>query len=606
MSSQRSQAKPARAVALVCGLALVAGLGQVTPATAVPVEGCPEQDIVPVEELRRGMLGTGLTVSSGREVEGFQAEVLGILPDAIAPGRDMIVVETSSPTIDRVKGVWFGMSGSPVYLQGRLIGAVSFGLAFGPSPIVGLTPAEDMVKVLGYPSGTTGTASRTPESLAPSRIAIPARMQRRIASHTGLSEEQIDRGFRRLRVPFAVSGVSSRGLERIARVINEERLPLIPFSGTSATTNQAGSDPLNPGDSFAAALSYGDITSAGIGTTTMVCGGRALAFGHPFFFEGRSLFGANHADTLAIVGDDVFGPYKLATVAELVGTVDQDRLAAIRADLTGTPTLIPVTSTVSAPNTGVSRDGVTDIVASRFVPFLTFIHLFTNIDSVFDQIGDGSSSLSWSITGTRENGDPWELSRSNLYTSEFDISIDSSFEILTNLFTLLENQFEDIEFTGVDIDATVEEEIKLYNIKKVLVSLNGRDFLERRRVRVRPGDTIGLRVTLLPHQESTERIVDLSVVVPSKGRFSDATVSVTGGSSGELGFFECFFFGEECASDQKVESFDDLLEVLANAPHNNDLLASLRGPRGRVKAQDVEVLDQVVTGQKLIFLRIIR
>lgn len=605
MSSQRSRAKPARAVALVCGLALVAGLGQVTPATAVPVEGCPEQEIMPVEELRRGMVGTGLTVSSGREVESFQAEVLGILPDAIAPGRDLIVVETSSPTIDRVKGVWFGMSGSPVYFQERLMGAVAFGLAFGPSPIVGLTPAEDMVRVLRYPSGTMGTASRTPASLAPTRIAVPTGMRRRIASHTDLSEAQMDRGFRRLRVPFAVSGVSSRGLERIARVIEEEHLPLIPYSGTSAASNQAGGDPLNPGDSFAAALSYGDITAAGIGTTTMVCGGSALAFGHPFFWEGRTLLGANHADTLAIVDDEVFGAYKLATVAEPIGAVDQDRLAAIRADLTGTPTLIPITSTVSALNTGLSRDGATDVVASRFVPFLTFFHLFTNIDSLFDQIDEGGSSLSWSITGTRETGDPWELSRSNLYVSEFDISVDSSFEILTNLFTLLENDFEDIEFTGVDIDATVEEEIKLYNIEKVLVSLNGGEFLERRRMRVRPGDTIDLRVTLLSNPESTERIVDLSVVVPRKGRFSDATVGVTGGSFGEFGL-ECFFFGEECASNQKVESFDDLLETLANAPHNNDLLASLRGPRGGVKGQDVEALDRVVTGQKHIFVRIIR
>jgi hypothetical protein len=138
---RRSRASTKLYGALVAGVTITAML---SPAEAqVPPEGpidCP--DVMPVSEITDGMLGTGWTVSEGRDPEPFDAEVLGVLPDAIAPGRDMIVVDTSSPAITEAGGIWFGMSGSPVYHDGRLMGALAFGLSFGPSSIAGLTPAE--------------------------------------------------------------------------------------------------------------------------------------------------------------------------------------------------------------------------------------------------------------------------------------------------------------------------------------------------------------------------------------------------------------------------------------------------------------------------------
>ena len=598
-----------RAVGASVAVLVLGSLLYSVPAVAVPVQQCPEQEIMPVADVRKGMVGEGLTVYSGTEPERFVAEILGVLENGIAPGRDMIIVEVSGPVIDRAGGSWYGMSGSPVYVENKLVGAFAWGLTFGTTRLGGLTAAEDMVKILGYPEagpeddseqeGTPPTYART--------VRVPRRMQARLARQTAATERQVSGGFRQLLTPFSISGLSDRRLGSVQRLVEREAVPLLPYRGSSAqggstTQIDPNTEPLQPGDSFAAALSYGDITAAGIGTTTMVCNGKALAFGHPFSFEGKTFLGANHADAITIVEDPIFGSYKLANVGPLVGVVDQDRLAAIRADLGEGPVLIPITSSVNALNTNLSRDGKTEVVESELVPFLTLIHLVFNIDSVFDQFTGGSSAISWTIQGEGETTGPFTLTRNNLYADEYDIAFGGAFEILGNLFTLLGNDFEEIKFTSVDIDATVKEDVELYRIHDVLVSLNGGDYLERRRLRARPGDLIGLQVVLTDFEETDERIVELALVLPKKTR-GESVIEITGGGAGGINE-ECFFFGENCESDEEVDSLSELITALEEAPHNNELLARLRGGRrSKVRAQDSEVLEQVVSGFKRVRIR---
>ena len=599
-----------RAVGASIAVLVLGSLLYSVPAVAVPVQQCPEQEIMPVADVRKGMMGQGLTVYEGTEPEPFQAEILGVLDNGIAPGRDMIIVEVSGPVIDRAGGSWFGMSGSPVYVDNKLVGAFAWGLTFGTTRLGGLTPAEDMVKILGYPEAGPEDDSEqegTPPTYTRRTVRVPRRMQTRLARQTAATERQVSGGFRQLLTPFSISGLSDRRLSHLQRVIEEEGLPLLPYRGSSAqggstTQIDPATEPLQPGDSFAAALSYGDITAAGIGTTTVVCNGKALAFGHPFSFEGKTFLGANHANAITIVEDPIFGSYKLANVGPLVGVVEQDRLAAIRADLSEGPVLIPVTSSVTAQNTNQTRDGRTDVVESEVVPFLAFEHLVLNIDSVFDQFSGGSATLSWTIQGEGETTGPFTLTRSNLYADEFDISFGSAFELLGNLFTLLGNDFEEVKFTSVDVDASVKEDVELYRIHDVLVSLNGGDYLERRRLRARPGDLIGLQVILTDFEETTERTVELSIILPDKTR-GESVIEITGGSAGGVGL-ECFFFGENCETEEEVDSLSALITALENAPHNNELLARLRGGRkSKVRAQDVEVLEQVVNGFKRVRIR---
>ena len=560
---------------------------------AAPI-ACPA--VMPTNQLEPGMAATGYTVSEGTTPQSFSVEILGVLPDGVAVGRDMIIVEVSSPAIDKAGGIWSGMSGSPVYIGDRLVGAVAYGLSFGPSKIGGLTPASDMMDVLSYGSGS-GESLQT--LTVPEKVTLTEKQSARIAARAGVSPQKVS-SMDRLKLPFGISGVSGPRMKTFQEAVEREGLPIIPFSGSSASSgNLAAVGTADAGDSFAAALSYGDITSAGIGTTTAVCNGKLLAFGHPFFFEGATRMGANESSTITIVDDPAFAPYKLGTVDGLIGAVDQDRLAAIRADLGDLPELIEIASTVSAVDTKRTREGSTQAVLSEWVPSLTFTHMFSNIDVTFDAIAEGSSNLSWTVTGTTASGGPWELTRSNAYFSSRDISFDSLWELERLMFTLEQNKFEEIEFTGVDVTAEIDADANRYGIKAVKVARNGGRYRNTKFLNVRRGDLIRLRVTLDSLDASADRVVDLAVRVPRSARGSE-TLQLRGEQF--AGGVFCLF-GRRCADEvgNKIESFDELIAAFENAPRNDELRAMILG-RNKIKAEDSVLLDQVVRGRKRINL----
>ena len=160
---------------------------------------------------------------------------------------------------------------------------------------------------------------------------------------------------------MSVSGLTSTRLKRFQAEANEADMPVFAYAGSRRTAPAATAALTRPqaGGNFAAALSYGDLTAAAFGTTTAICGDQALAFGHPFQYIGAATYGANDANSLAIVKDPTFGSFKLASVGAQFGTVDQDRLAGLRADLTRVPTLTPIRSTIRNLDNGKRRRGTT-------------------------------------------------------------------------------------------------------------------------------------------------------------------------------------------------------------------------------------------------------
>ena len=151
------------AIALAVAPLLLAAPVPATAQGAVPV-GCPAP--VPTDEVVVGLRGSGLTVSRGTSLETFDAIVVGVLQDAVAPGHPLVLVEVDSPELRRVGGVWSGMSGSPIHVGGRLLGAVSYGFAAGPSRLAGVTPAASLYEV-----ATRGG----PAAIGPPRVPRPAR-----------------------------------------------------------------------------------------------------------------------------------------------------------------------------------------------------------------------------------------------------------------------------------------------------------------------------------------------------------------------------------------------------------------------------------------------
>ena len=558
-------------------------------AGAVPPDPCAP--ILPLDDVSAGMLGTGWTVSEGTDPESFDVEVLGIAPSLVGPGRDIIIAEISGPLVDRGGGVWAGMSGSPIYVDedadtiaDDLIGALAYGFSFGPNNVVGLTPAEHMERILGYPAASFRTKA------FPARVKLPRAVAKMVARKTRTPMPAVGGSLIRLKLPVSVSGLAPQRMNRVKKLLRRQGVAAIPYAGSAVSLASVGSiDEFHPGDNFAGALSYGDVTLAGIGTTTYVCDGQALAFGHPFLFGGRTTLGASGADAITIVADPTLTPFKLANVEGIAGTVDQDRLAGIRA-VDGLPETIPVSTAVTSLDTLNARTGQTDVVLKSAFPGLASSHLLANLDVVFDEIGEGSSNVTFAVTGTRADGSTWRLQRQNLFTSDFDISFESILELENALFEIANNPFEKVEFTGVQATASVEDTVREYTLTDVLVCAAGR-CRDRRMVSASPGETIDLLATLTPSDGSEPELVELALRIPRGMRFG-GEIEITGGAG------DCF--EGECGPAGEPDSFGELLRSLRRAPTNNVLTASLRSFSGRVRDKDEAVLDRVVRGSEFI------
>jgi hypothetical protein len=393
-------------------------------------------------------------------------------------------------------------------------------------------------------------------------------------------------------------------MAKLERLVRRSGLPLVPY--VSGASHPGGGDGrgFRPGDAVAASLSLGDLTFAGVGTVTAVCGSMAVAFGHPFFFEGPTGLGMNAADVVTVVRDpsSLFGPFKIANVAELVGTVDQDRLAGIRGAQGPVPTLTPVTSDVANPDLRRSRQGRTDVIKQELfgfseLPFFAAFHLLLNQDVVFDRIGDGTVALSFAVEGLGPTGAPFRLDRTNMFFSKFDVSFESILELLLYLEVLDSNPFGDVTFTGVHADSLITQGHRVATIRRVRSASSVDPRLRQRDVLpVVRGDTIRLRVVLDPEQSDRDVRVDLTVKVPRRAR-SGGTLTVRGGGQDEC--FFCVFFGDEVEDETpSAGSFEELLDRLANAERHNDLVADLRANGSRRRSTAPQ--DLVVQGRTSI------
>lgn len=603
--------RPVLAVTLM--VLVVAGLA---PAAPAPAAGTCTDDQKPkvfrVEDMTPGTTGTGWTVVQGREPVSFDVEILGVLPDGILPGIDFVLIRVSGPVIDQTGGIAFGMSGSPVYIGDKLAGAVSFGFFAADQTIGGMMPAEAMVPIFDYPGGVA--ALKAARAFQVRSVELTSGLRKTAAREAGVAAADFPSVAKQLLVPISFSGLNDRAMRKVKRLIRRLDLPFVPYKGNAvATTQTLAEEPLGPGDAVAATISTGDLTSAGVGTTTAVCGNLSLHFGHPFFFEGASSgersMGMNGAEVLTVVPDpsNLFGPFKIANIAEPHGVIDQDRISGIRGVDGVFPTGVPIVTDVLNPDLSKFRRGQTDVIKQQFadfslLPFLAPFHLLLNQDVVFDRIGDGTATVSFTIEGTSPAGEPFALVRDNMWFSRFDVSFEAILELELYLFLL--DEFDPaVSFSGVDANSTITQEHLTAEIEKVLSATSAAPRLRQREfLPVRRGDTIRLRVFLRPEGSETLDRVDLVVGVPRRVR-GHGFLRISGG--GDRRCFFCILFDEEEEfEEEQPATFEELLAELGSAGQNNHLVADLRiGQKERTARSEQ---DRVILGRAAIEIFVVR
>lgn len=558
--------KPSRWVsaALATATAItVAGMGA-SPAQSAASNDCPAA--FPKASLTKDQPVHGLTVVSGTTPEQFTGRVLGILENGVMPGLDMIMVDLSSPAVEEM-GIWFGMSGSPVYASdGRLIGAVAYGLSYGASTIAGLTPAADMQQLLD--------PGNNPNTLAKPRtnVEIPDRMAARIVASGEATAEQVESGMTQLKLPVGIAGLGSQRFDQVAKQLDIPNARLMRVGTTSSATSAAS--PLMAGGNLAASFAYGDITAAATGTTTMVCGDEVIGFGHPFMWSGPASLTMHGADALVVHDDPPWAGFKLANIGDPIGTVNQDR----RAGIVGTPGAVPPTSDVtSSVSSGTrARDGETFVSRPDYVPDIAFSHLLANEDLIFDGYGKGSGTLSWTVNGTREDGSPFSLTRQEIQADAYDLTWASSWEMYMTLAQIQYNGIEDVTIDSVDADATLSRDYDHYILEKVSYRRSGEwvNVSETRNVKLRAGRTAFFKAQLRA-PDAGLRTVILEVPIGKRLLGSFGSLSVFGGNSGGFSEEEYYYEGDGGGSSGTMPTFDEILADLAKAPHNDEVVVDL-------------------------------
>lgn len=562
-SSERSAAVAAFPRSFTVLVLVAALLGATVSAPGLAAEPC--LDIMDVEQLEPGMVGTGLTVGRGTEPEPFEVEVVDILDDALAPGVPLIIVEVDSPEIDRVGGIWAGMSGSPVYVDGQLIGAIAYGFSLAPSKLGGVTPAAQMLEV---------PARGAPDpAIEPAEVELSEAARAR-ARADGVSTAQAGR-MAPLEVPVQLSGLAGQRFDR-AKELFEAQYPgtrVLRGAGTGAAgAGELGAETLVPGANLAVSLWYGDANAVGVGTVTTVCDGVVTAFGHPMMYAGATRMGMHAASVVRVVDDATFGPYKLANAGPVIGTVEQDRLAAVAGRLGPLPATTAITSSITNVDDGRTVDGRTDAVwpDELFAPVL--YHGWTNYDLlVFDDwMTEGTAEVSWTIEGLRADGSPWSVTRANRHASQYDLSTESILESALYAQLLHDNPFEKVRVTRVDHTASAGGPYRALQIlpsELEVLDVDGEWMPAPFGVAVVPGETLELRVGLRAYRGELTR-VEVALDVPDDASGYGELLVTGGGLSGDV--WECLYYPEECGS-VPAEALDDLLAGIASAPRSDEL-----------------------------------
>ncbi len=571
------------AASLVASLGLVGAAGAVTtgPAQSVPPTGdCPTA--FAVADLVEGQLVEGLTVTKGTTPTEFTGSVIGVLEDGIAPDVDMIMMKLDSDEIRRVGGIWQGMSGSPVYTTtGELIGAVAYGLSWGPSPVAGITPYAEMKRYL--PAG--------PAAASPARkVDVGSADASRIATESAVTQSQAAGGFSRLPMPKSFVGIRGSLLDRVATQAPPHGR-IRPYVAKHASTGTMGAraaaadaSTLVAGGNLGASFAYGDITAGGVGTVTSVCEGRLVGFGHPMMFSGKSSLSMHPANALYVQEESLGAPFKMANIAAPAGTITDDRTSGISGDLGVLPPTMDVTSNLTY--LGVPRSGTTHVSVPEANAEMTFYQQLVNHDAVLDSYGGGSELQRWTITGT-DNGTPFTIRNRDRFTSDYDIAFESPWDVADAVWALSAMPGVVVDTVGVNGDLT--DDTSTWRVTRLEQNRGGRWFNVNRRhpAFAQAGGTLRIRALMESGDESDT--VSLAISVPNRAQKTSGVIFVGGG-------------GSSWSNMGRADSVAKLKKALSTMARNDAVEAQLllEGRRGMFERRDVsDPADKVVLGHRL-------
>jgi len=509
------------------------GLAFAAAAAAAPPAGRPP--VMPASELRPGMTGYGLTVFNGETPERFKVEILGVLQNSIGAGVDMIVARLDHERLRDI-GVIAGMSGSPIYINDRLVGAVAYGESFLKVAIAGITPIEKMLEV--YDRTTLQPPPRDvalgpveairpgePVSIEPKvREFGPQPVRIRLgdlpASARALFEES-DRGqdaratneitLKPLSVPVMVSSCSppaARLVEQFLRPLGMEPV-FAPMGSSVQAAETISTAPIVAGAAVGVPYLMGDLSAGPIGTVTYTDGKRLVAFGHPMSARGPVEFPLGAAQVVA-TAPSTMRPSKMAKIVALSGSIYQDRLPAVGGVIGRVPYMVPMTVRVIHETAKTDRTFNYRIADHRlFTPRWAMVALVESCTAGERAEGEMTASIHYRV----ETDDGRVIEKDNTAAGTMAAMTLSS-GLLSDIAPIYSNEFQVRSVRKVSAEVHLRDGIRSADLESAFVD----------RSIVKPGETLRISAYVKPWRQEQQRITATLVVPPDlpNGRYNVA------------------------------------------------------------------------------------
>lgn len=516
--------------------------------------------IMPLSQVKPGMKGTGRSVFAGSRVENFEAEILGVMPN-VQPGRSWILARLKGQGLENT-GVIAGMSGSPVYVDGQLIGAVAFSYAFAREAMAGITPIEEMLALAG-----SGQPTRSPAGLpdAFTREALTqeglSRAYRELAFAVGETTVP-DRALVPVRVPLIFSGFSERAFRQYQAFFGQRNFqPVLGAGRVSGQTLNLTPQPvtLSEGQAVGVQLITGDLDLTAVGTVTYVDGKRILAFGHPFYNLGPVDYGLTTAEVLAVV-PSLESSFKLAATGQLVGRVLQDRTSGILAEIGALPRYIPINIEVQDSPVSQKKFKLKLVNDQVLTPALVNLALYTLLST--EERSYGNLSVDFEADLFLEGGLSVRLE--DLFSGNMDSASTSlSGLVAAVVYMLKNNEFKEVGLNQIEVRVRVVEQLRTATLEKVLLD----------KYEVQPGEVIQVK-TYFRTQGNDLKTEEVEFMAPS----------LPPGTEFELVVAEASYIQQLERSLYRIQDFrprnlNQLIRLLGNLRKNNRIYFKVVAPR---------------------------
>ncbi|MCC6363386.1 MAG: hypothetical protein IT165_07650 [Bryobacterales bacterium] len=424
---------------------------------------------MPLREVKAGMRGKGYTVFTGERVDPFDVEILGILENA-GPKQSVILAKLSGGPLQHT-GVMQGMSGSPVYINGRLVGAVALAFAFSKDPIAGIRPFEEMLEAKAV-NRAESTPRCTPLACEPAQVLA--------ANITPAPFAWGDAKLVDIATPLSFSGFTSAAIEAFSPQLRALGLePRQGVTGGSRARLPAG-DPaaLKPGSMISVQLMSGDMTVGADGTLTAIDGKRIYAFGHRFVSMGDVEMPFASADVIALL-PNVSTSFKISTARKWMGAITADYSTAVRGEIGRKAHMVPVNITVKG-GARLSKYHVEMVRDAALTPYLLQMAAFSAIDATERTLGTSSYSVRQRV----EFANAAPMNSLNIYSGEFNIPMLAAQSGAIPVAYAMQTGFRDLNIKSVDLEIESFEKRRQVTIEEVSSG----------RRTVRPGDTVNLEI----------------------------------------------------------------------------------------------------------------